>query len=92
LAVHAGGDRTTVDPYVEEALDDQIREVALAEPRGVEPPEFADAHTARIVHGEPRTVVEHAESGCHTDPYVPDPFGSDGARKPRRRRRHAIPA
>jgi len=84
LTVDADFGRSTVDTDLQEVLDDQIREVTLAESWGVEPPEFAHAYLPRVVDREPRTVVEDAKSSRHTTGYVPEKPVSDDGHKGRR--------
>lgn len=68
-------DTLTVDPRLHgravdadrlEVLHDQIGERALTQIRRVEPPQFADTHFPAVVDGDPRPVVEDAQTSGHT--------------------------
>lgn len=60
LAVDAGLDRRAVDADGLEVLDDQIDQIAAAEIRRVEAPQFAHTHFSAVVDGYPGPVVEDA--------------------------------
>ena len=66
LAVHPRLHGRSVDADRLEVLNDHVRERALAQIRRVEPPQFADTHFPAVVDGDPRTVVEDAQSSGHT--------------------------
>lgn len=72
-------DTLTVDPHLHDravdtdrlkVLDHQIGEDTLTQIRRVEPPQFADTHFSGVVDGDPRPVVEDAQTSGHA-PYSP---------------------
>lgn len=60
LPVDARLDRRAVDAHGLEVLDDQIDQVAAAEIRCFEAPQFAHTHFSAVVDGDPGSVVEDA--------------------------------
>lgn len=66
LAVGRHRDVSAVGTHLGEPFGDEVDEITATEIGDIEPPEFAYAHSALIVHRQPRAVVEDAKRHVHT--------------------------